>query len=121
MSDHPCATQKSRALSSLIHMIDTQNRQRALRPTLPRQPPHRTSITALVMKSHNVQKTRDIFTTLATNLHGGVHVVALQEVNLPVAEVQRKLLYVSPGAIAQGYTNGSTNGVITIIHPDLAP
>ena len=120
-SDPPSATQKSRTLASLIHMIVTQNRQSTHRPTLPRQSPHHPSISALVMKSHNVQKTRDIFTIIATNLHEGVHVQALHEVNLPVAEVRRKLLSLAPGSIAQGYTNGATNEVITIIHPDLAP
>ena len=73
------------------------------------------------MRSHNVQKTRDIFTTIATNLHEGVHVQALQEVNMPPLEIQRKLLSLAPGATAQGFKNGATSGVVTVIHPDLAP
>ena len=40
---------------------------------------------------------------------------------MPMHEIQRKLLSLAPGAIAQGYTNGSTNGVVTVVHPDLAP
>ena len=106
----------ARTLSFLIHSIDTQNKQRTHRPTLPRQPPHSTGISNLVMRSHNVQKTRDIFTIIATNLHEGVHVQALQEVNMPILKIQRKLLSLAPGAIAQGFTNGSTNGVVTVVH-----
>ena len=120
-ADPSPAIRKSRDLSSIIQLIDTQNRQRAHRPTLPRQPPHSPDISTLVMRSHNIQKTRDIFTMIATNLHEGLHIQALQEVNMPILEIQRKLLSLAPGAIAQGYTNGSTNGVVTVIHPDLAP
>ena len=115
------ASRKSRTLSSLISSIDTQNRQRTHRPTLPRQSPHSKGISNLVMRSHNVQKTRDIFTIIATNLHEGVHIQALQEVNLPMQEIQKKLMSLAPGAIARGYTNGSTNGIVTVVHPDLAP
>ena len=39
---------------------------------------------------------------------------------MPMHEIHRKLLSLAPGAIARGYTNGSTNGVVTVVHPDLA-
>ena len=118
---HPPKSENHRTSLPSSSQSTRINKQCTHRPTLPRQALHSPSISTLVMRSHNVQKTRDIFTVIATNLHEGVHLQALQEVNMPLLEVQRKLLSIAPGAIAQGYTNGSTNGVVTVIHPDLAP
>ena len=58
---------------------------------------------------------------IAANLSDGVHLLALQEVNMPVSDINLRLLSFAPGALAQGATNGHTNGVVTIVHPDIAP
>ena len=59
--------------------------------------------------------------TIATHLHDGVHLLALQEVDIPLEDISLRLLSLAPGALAQGSTNGSTNGVITIMRPAIAP
>ena len=58
---------------------------------------------------------------IAAHLNGGVHLLALQEVNMPVSDINLRLLSFAPGALAQGATNGHTNGVVTIVHSDIAP
>ena len=113
--------QKTERLADLIHSIDASSRQHVNHPVLPPSPPPCPVVSNLVCRTHNLQKTADVMGIIAANLRDGVHLLALQEVNMPVSDINLRLLSFAPGAIAQGATNGHTNGVVTIIHPDIAP
>ena len=114
-------TQKTERLAGLISAIDASNKQHACHPDLPASPPQCSVISNLVCRTHNLQKTADVMGIIAAHLRDGVHLLALQEVNMPVSDISLRLLSFAPGALAQGSTNGHTNGVVTIIHPDIAP
>ena len=58
---------------------------------------------------------------IAAYLNEGVHIQALQEINLSVQEIQNKRHSICPGAISQSFTKRTSHGVITIIHPGVAP
>ena len=36
---------------------------------------------------------------IATHLHDGVHLLALQEVNMPISDINLRLLSLAPGAL----------------------
>ena len=51
----------------------------------------------------------------------GAHLLALQEVNTRVDELQGIMARTFPGSVVMGYTNGASNGSILVVHPSLAP
>ena len=90
-------------------------------PTLPPSAPPCSIVSNLVCRTHNLQKTADVMGIIAAHLSDGAHLLALQEVNVPVLDINLRLLAFARGALAQGATNGHTNGIVTIAHPDIAP
>ena len=112
---------RSAQLANLISSVDTQNRQQASQPNLPRTTPLNQYISNLVFKLHNPQKTPDVLGVIVAHLHDGVHIQALQEVNMPLDDINTRLCLIAPGGLAQGTTNGHSNGDVTVIHPDVAP
>ena len=80
--------------------MDTKNRQQASQPNLPSAAPLNHYISNLVFKSHNLQKTPDVLGSIVAHLHDGVHIQALQEVNMSIEDINTRLRLVAPGALA---------------------
>ena len=78
------------------------------------------SVSNLVFRTHNIGK-KPPLPFIVHHFKEGVHLLALQEVNMCTKELSRVLMSTFPGATLFGHTNGRSNGSILVIHPTLAP
>ena len=79
-----------------------------------------TPISNLVVRTHNIGKKPPI-PFVVHHFKEGVHLLALQEVNMDTGEFKEVLSRIFPGATLFGYTNGRSNGSVLVVHPTLAP